>query len=93
MNVNGRQAPNWQWQQLIVLTGSRNEDEWINDLPTAAHKQRYQRTTNSWVYPLPAAPLSLLPALAPLTPLSTLFPPFFIGADDFFCSESHAIGG
>lgn len=56
VNVNGRQAPNWQWQQLIVLTGSRNEDEWINDLPTAAHKQRYQRTTNSLGISTPRSP-------------------------------------
>lgn len=54
---------------------------------------RQQRINNAiserqtpWVYPLPAAPLSHPPALAPLTPLPTLFPPFFIGADDFFCS-------
>lgn len=41
------QTPDWGWQQLIVLTGGRNEDEWINDPQTVAHKQAYQKKKSS----------------------------------------------
>lgn len=57
--MSTQQAPNKVWRQLIVFRGRRNEDEWVNDPQTVAHKQSYQRKTSSPGIPSPLRPLSL----------------------------------
>lgn len=55
-----RPAPpaDWQWQHFIVLTGRRNEDEWINDPGTVGRQCCRGETPLPRLFPHPHPPPS-----------------------------------